>query len=64
MADVDTSGTGTVWYRQSTDKLALAKANMQIQQAFPLQPKFTATNLFIATWERVGFYDGHAHLVC
>ena len=37
----------------------LDKATMQIRLAFPLQMPFTATNLFIATWEEVGYFDGN-----
>ena len=62
-ADVDTTGTGDVWYRQSTSQTLLDKANMQIMNAFPLQPQFTATNLFIATWDRVGYFDSRSNRV-
>ena len=56
-ADADTSGTGDVWYRQSKDQALIDKANTQIKNAFPLQPQFTATDLFIATWDHVGYFD-------
>ena len=56
-ADVDTTNAGDVWYRQSTSQTMLDKANMQIRQAFPLQSPFTATNLIIATWDKVGYFD-------
>ena len=52
-ADVDTTvaNAGDVWYRETTSQDLLTKANMQIQQAFPLQMPFTATHLssYIAT---------------
>ena len=56
-ADVDTSGTGDVWYRESNSPALLAKANKQIMDAFPLQARFTATRLLIATWDHVGYYN-------
>ena len=58
-ADVDTTvaNAGDVWYRETTSQDLLTKANMQIQQAFPLQMPFTATHLFIATWDKVGYFD-------
>ena len=58
-ADVDTTNVGDVWYRQSTSQALINKANMQIRLAFPLQIPFTATNLIIATWEKVGYFDGN-----
>ena len=57
-ADVDTTNAGDVWYRQSTSQTMLTKANMQIKHAFPLQIPFTATHLIIATWDKVGYFDG------
>jgi len=64
-ADVDTTSTATgdVWYRQSTDQALLDRANTQIRNGFPLQPQFTGTNLFIATWDRVGYFDGKSDKV-
>ena len=56
-ADADTRMAGDVWYRQSTAQMLLDRANMQIRNAFPLQPQFTATHLIIATWDRVGYFD-------
>ena len=58
-ADVDTRAPngGDVWYRQTTDQALLDRANTQIRNAFPLQPQFTATNLIIATWDSVGYFD-------
>ena len=63
--DVDTRGTGTVWYQESTDNALLNRASMDIRDAFPTQAAegFTATGLFIATWDRVGYFDSHTDLV-
>ena len=56
-ADVDTRGSGNVWYMQTTDSALLAKATRYIQRGFVTEQEFTPTNLFIATWDRVGYYN-------
>ena len=55
-ADVDTSGTGEVYYRQSTDPSLLARATRELQEAFPSSKISMITNLLIATWVDVGYY--------
>ncbi len=55
-ADVDTIGTGTVWYRQSAEPALLARATDEIQTAFIGQEKFSPNLLFVATWDHVGYY--------
>ena len=64
-ADVDTRGTGDVWYHNSTDADLLNRASKEIRNAFPTQAAagFTATDLFIATWNRVGYYHSRIDLV-
>ena len=54
-ADVDTRGTGSVWYRIIQDATLLAKATIDIRA-------LTGTSvslqwLFIATWDHVGYYS-------
>ena len=63
--DVDTRGTGTVWYHNSTDPTVLNRASSDIRNAFPFQAAagFTTTDLFIATWDRVGYFSQHTNLV-
>ena len=56
-ADVDTRGTGDIYYRQTTDPSLLARATSEIITAFPDSPDLTITNMFIATWDRVGYYN-------
>ena len=51
-ADVDTSGTGSVWYRSTRDPTLLAKAADDIQS---LYGTFSPLWLFIATWDHVGY---------
>jgi len=56
-ADVDTRGTGNVWYRESINPDLLDRANREIARVFPAQIPFTASDLFIATWEGVGYFN-------
>ena len=53
-ANVDTRGTGQIFYRQSTDPSLLARATSEIQL---VSKNVTITNLFIATWDAVGYYS-------
>ena len=52
-ADVDTRGTGSVWYRSTRDPTLLAKAVNDIQS---LYGTFSPQWLFIATWDHVGYF--------
>lgn len=63
-ADVDTRGTGDLWYRLSTDSLLFDRANTEIRTAFPYQPPFNATQMYIATWDGVGYFDSKVDRVC
>ena len=56
-ADADNRESGNVWYRESTDSTLLTRVHSEIQAAFTLQAPFAATDLFIATWESVGYFD-------
>ena len=55
-ADVDLTGTGEVYYRQTTNPTLLARATKHIQAAFPFSQNVIITNLFIVTWDAVGYY--------
>ena len=55
-ADVDTRGTGQIFYRQSTDPSLLARASREIQTALSLDHNIEINNLLIATWDAVGYY--------
>lgn len=54
-ADIDTRGTGEVYYRQTTDLDLLNRATCEIKAAFPLSKRIT--NLLIVTWDAVGYYN-------
>jgi len=56
-ADVDIRGTGNIYYRQTTDSSLLARAASEIRAAYPTSLNNTVSNLLIATWDRVGYYN-------
>jgi len=60
--DVDTLGTGIVWYRETSNATLLEKAKSDIRGAFVNQMFFEPTTLFIATWDHVGYYSSHTDL--
>ena len=66
-ADVDLTGTGQVYYRQTKNPVLLARATSEIQTAFPLSYPFskylTVTNLIVVTWDAVGYYPEHTDKV-
>ena len=56
-ADVDTRGTGSVWYRITQNATLLAKAANDIRAL--TGASVSLQWLFIATWDHVGyFYNG------
>jgi hypothetical protein len=65
-ADVDTrpSNGGFVYYRATTNQALLDRASDHITGLFT-QPQrtFEATELFIATWSRVGYFEERTNLV-
>ena len=52
----DTRGTGEIFYRQTAEPNLLARASREIQEVFPMSQNVTITNLFIVTWDAVGYY--------
>ena len=58
LEDVDTTRSGSIYYRESSDPLLLQRAQGHIQAVFPLAIKFYPKHLFIATWYRVAPADG------
>ena len=55
-ADFDSRGTGQIYYRQTKNPTLLARATKEIRAAFPLSHNVIITNLFIVTWDAVGYY--------
>ena len=62
-ADVDTRGTGEVWHRVNNDSLLFERANPAIRTAFPYQVPFSATRMYIFTWDKVGYFTRKINLV-
>ena len=62
-ADVDTRGTGEVYYRETNDTSLLSNVTLDIQSAFVDFINFTPTSLFIATWDEVGYFNSNTDLV-
>ena len=63
-ADVDTRGTGRVFYRETTSSTIISKVASHISNAFPSQSPFTATGVVVVTWYYVGYYSSHTDKVC
>ena len=62
-SDVDTRGTGNVWYRETADPDLLERAQKEIRRAFVAHENFVPTYLFVATWDHVGYYNSHTDKV-
>ena len=53
---IDTRGTGQVYYRQTNDPILLARAINDIP-SFLHPENVVITNLFIVTWNAVGYFS-------
>ena len=62
-ADVDTTGIGQVFYRETTDAGLLQFASSNVDDVFPNLAPVSLTSLFIATWFYVGYFDNHVDRV-
>ena len=56
-ADADTRGSGNVWFYETTDQALLDRATSYIRRGFVNEKDFQPTHLFLATWDRVGYYN-------
>ena len=63
-ADVDIQGTGSVFYRQTTDPNLLVRATNEIKSAFPTSSNVAIETLLIVTWSDVGYHFQHTDKVC
>lgn len=61
-ADVDTrGGRGSVFYREaSAEPDVIMRARNEIRMSFISQANFQPNFVFIATWERVGYFGGRS----
>ncbi|KAL6474828.1 hypothetical protein MHYP_G00158680 [Metynnis hypsauchen] len=57
--DIDTSLNGVVSYHQYTAYSVISQATQDINQYFP-GLNFTASWVFVATWDKVAFYNNHS----
>lgn len=62
-ADVDTTGIGQVFYRETTDPALLLFAANDLEDVFPDLGPINITSLFIATWFYVGYFDNNVDRV-
>ena len=62
-ADVDTRGTGTVWYRETASQELLERAASEIHNGFVDQGSFFPSYLIIATWDHVGYFNSRVDKV-
>ena len=63
-ANADTSRCGQLFYRQTNDPDLLDRAASEIRAAFPVHEDFEITNLFIVTWDEVGYIGSQNDKVC
>ena len=66
-ADVDTTGTGNVYYHQSepdSKQSVFDRINLIINMAFnQQQTQFSAKEFLIATWDEVGYFNSRVDRV-
>ena len=55
-SNIDTRGSGKIFYRKTAEPSLLTRATSEIQAAFPMSENLTITNLLIATWDAVGYF--------
>lgn len=56
-ADVDTRGTGSLFFRVTEDREVLQRADDIVHRAFLDEDGFASRSAFVATWDRVGYFD-------
>jgi len=57
-AHSDITSAGTVFYRETNDSDVLFRASNDVNLFFPDVSNFSATTVFIATWEGIGYNFG------
>ncbi|CAH2319465.1 alpha-tectorin [Pelobates cultripes] len=57
-ADVHNGIRGEIYYRETTDQAILKKISKEIRKHFKNVPSFSATWVFVVTWDEVTFYGG------
>ena len=54
-SDLYTGYYGAVWYRVTTNNEIIQRVRDEVSNAFPELTTFSATEVFIATWDHVGY---------
>ncbi|XP_063989907.1 nidogen isoform X2 [Diachasmimorpha longicaudata] len=54
---VDTRGSGAIYYSETDDPEVLSRAGGMVRSAFKNTDNFDPTNVFLATWLDVGYYN-------
>ncbi|XP_067119899.1 nidogen [Centruroides vittatus] len=62
-SDVDTRGTGRIYYRETRAADLLERASRDIHRHFSQSSNFQPISIFIATWDGVGHYEKGVGLV-
>ena len=55
-SDVDTRFSGMIWYGNTSDEAILRRAKETVQRGFG-NVRFEPEEVFMATWEGVGYYE-------
>ena len=63
-SNVDTRGpeSGTVWYRKTSDPATLSRISSEIRNNFEDRNNFQALEVFIVTWDSVGYFERKSDL--
>jgi len=63
-ANIDTTPNqgGRIWYRETNSSSLLSRVDADVRNFFSVA-NFTATYLFIVTWDRVGYHNQQFDLV-
>ena len=62
-SDVDCrGGSGSIWYRVDKNPELLQMAKIQVQESF-MNSNFEPEELFIATWDQVGYFEERSNKV-
>lgn len=56
-SDVDTRGSGTIYYRESQSPELLEEVSEKIRKHFSMGMNFHAKSFLIVTWDQVGYYN-------
>ena len=62
-ADVDSRGSGQITYRTTSDPDLLKRVQNDLKLGFPGARRFQPIEVFIATWNEVGYYEEKSNKV-